>query len=396
MTSSNRGQGSLDAFVRSGATTIAATPPELLPNIRPRSPAKRAREDSDPESDGEEEFNPDRMDFQQAENVTATQAIGDDADHPEGDAIQLPPPLSPEHAALRSDFEIITMTAMERLYSRITADIEKSATDTTMALRKTNDQLRNQVTSLGARITQLQQQVLTYQGAVSATLPAVMPPKQDARKKKEKTKTAPTAMAATEFKGPSYAAMAATAAQTPPIPTMTTNTPGWTTLKVGGQKDKKIPTPKLVPTTYPQAEREVTCHFAHEQGPDVIHAEQDYNTRQMAADTALRCVNSAIVDNKDVFAPAFIRARVTVRGNIVFTTGNTQTNVIYEDYTTIIKDALSYFGECEQVEIGKRHSQFLLHGVPTHLSLPEISQSIASNCPQLIQSQSPRWLTPAD
>jgi len=76
--------------------------------------------------------------------------------------------------------------------------------------------------------------------------------------------------------------------------------------------------------------------------------------------------------------------------------GVTQTNVIYEDYTTIIKDALSYYGECEQVEIGKRHSQFLLHGLPTHLSLLEISQSISSNYPQLTQSQTLRWLTPAE
>jgi hypothetical protein len=126
----------------------------------------------------------------------------------------------------------------------------------------------------------------------------------------------------------------------------------------------------------------------------VIHTERDYTSRQIAADTALRHVNSAIVDNKDVFAPAFIRARVTSGGNIIFTTSNTQTNVIYEDYTTIIKDALSYYGEYERVEIGRCFSQFLLHGVPTHLSQTEISRSISSNYPQLIQRQTLRWLTP--
>jgi len=335
------------------------------------------------------------MDFQHVENVTATQAIGDEVDHPECGPPQLPPPLSPEHAALRSDFEIITMTAMEQLYIRITADIEKSARDTTLALRKTNDQLRNQITSLGARITQLQQQVLTYQGAVHPTLPVVTPPKKDPKKKKEKQSTSPTVTAATGYNSSTYAAVA-TAALTPPVPTTTTNTTGWTTLKVGGQKDKKIAMSKLIPTTYPQAEREVTCYFVRAEGPDVISAEQDYTTRQTSADAALRRVNAAIVDNKDVFAPPFIRARVTMRGNIIFTTGNTQNNVIYEDYTTIIADALSYYGECEKVEIGKRFSQFLLHGVPTHLSLPEISQSLATNYPQLIQGQTPRWLTPAD
>jgi hypothetical protein len=352
---------------------------------------KRPRVESDPESDDEDETDTDRMDFHHTENITETQAIGDDVD----DASHaLPPPLNPEHAALRSDFEIITMTAMQQLYLRITADIEKSAADTTAALRKNNDQLRNQITSLGARITQLQQQVLTYQGAVCATLPTGMPPKKDVKKKKEKQNANP-AVTAAMGNGPTYAAVA-TAAQTLPVPMTTTNTTGWTTLKVGGQKDKKIPTPKLVPTVYPQAEREVTCYFTREEGPDVIHAEQDYIARQVAADAALRRVNSAIVDNKDVFAPAFIRARVTIRGNIVFTTGNTQNNVVYEDYTTIIADALSYYGECEKVEIGKRFSQFLVHGVPTHLSLPEISQSLTTNYPQLIQGQTPRWLTPAD
>jgi hypothetical protein len=154
---------------------------------------------------------------------------------------------------------------------------------------------------------------------------------------------------------------------------------GWTTLKVGGQKDKKVPTPKLIPTTYSQTEREVTCYFTREEGPDTIHAEQDYATRQIAADAALRQFNYALVNNKDVFVPAFIRARVTVRGNIIFSTGNSQTNVIYEDYKNIIKDALSYYGNCEQVEIRKRYSQFLLYGVLTHLSLAVISQSISSN-----------------
>jgi len=68
---------------------------------------------------------------------------------------------------------------------------------------------------------------------------------------------------------------------------------------------------------------------------------------------------------------------------------------VHEDYKTIIADALTYYVKCETVEIGKRFSQFLLHGVPTHLSLPEISDSIATNYPQLVQGQTPQWLTPA-
>jgi hypothetical protein len=335
------------------------------------------------------------MEFQPTEFVTETQAIGDEKGDTEYDLSQLPPPLSAEHAALRADLEIITAAAMERVYNRITKDINKT---TALAIEKATDPLHNRIVSMSARIAQLQQQVLTYQRDIQRAFetPAAVPTlsKKDQKKKGEK-QTAKPANANTNGKAnPTYADVAA-AAPTPPVPTVTTDTTGWTTLKIGGQKDKKIATPKLIPTTYPQAEREVTCYFAHPEGPDVTHAEQDYTTRQRAADAALRHVNSAIVDNQDVFAPAFIRARVTMRGNIIFTTGNTQTNVIYEDYTTIIKDALSYYGDCERVEIGRRFSQFLLHGVPTHLSLPEISLSISSNYPQLVQGQTPRWLTPA-
>jgi len=40
------------------------------------------------------------------------------------------PPLSPEHAAIRADFEIIMATAMEQLYARITDEITTSVTAT--------------------------------------------------------------------------------------------------------------------------------------------------------------------------------------------------------------------------------------------------------------------------
>jgi hypothetical protein len=116
----------------------------------------------------------------------------------------------------------------------------------------------------------------------------------------------------------------------------------------------------------------------------------------MLADMTLRRINSAFVDNKDVFLPPFIRTCITIRDAIISTTGNDQKNVVYEDYITIIKHTLCYFGNCEKVEIGKRFSQFLLHGVPMHLSIPEISDSITANYPQLVQGQTPRWLTPAE
>jgi len=174
---------------------------------------------------------------------------------------------------------------------------------------------------------------------------------------------------------------------------------GWETVQNRPQKPKApTSTAKLIPTKYPQAEREVTCHFQNG-NTDIansIQSDKTYAERQAVADTALRQVNTALVDSKDVLAPLFIRARVTVRGSIIFTTSNAQNNVVYEHCSTIIADALSYHGKCEKVEIGKRFSQFLLHSVPTHLSLPEISDSIATNYPQLVQGQTPRWLTPTD
>ena len=148
---------------------------------------------------------------------------------------------------------------------------------------------------------------------------------------------------------------------------------------------------------YPQAERKVTCHFPAASPTEAgTHAERDYIARQVVANAALHRVNKALVDNQDVTAPLFLHARVTMRGSIIFTTTNTQNNIIYEDYTTIIADAISDYGKCEKVENGKCFSQFLLHGLPTHLSLPNISDSIATNYPLLIKCQTPRWLTPAD
>ena len=140
------------------------------------------------------------------------------------------------------------------------------------------------------------------------------------------------------------------------------------------------------------------CHFASSNDPEQakIHAEHRPENRQQIADTALHRVNTALVDNKDVTAPPFIQARVSMKGSIIFTTSNIQNNIIYEDYSGIIGNAHAYYDVCEQVEIGKKFSQFLLHGVPTHLSIPEIASSIATNYPQLVQGQTPRWLTPAD
>jgi len=349
---------------------------------QPHLPIKRAHPDSGPKSVSN------NMDFLHTENVTSTQALGHADDSPDYPNTDLPPPLTPEHAALRANFQMINGRNMEKLFQRISADFNAT-------LEKTTNQLQSQILSLNARISMLQGQVLTYQTTAQRTTesPVAPPPlaKKDQKRKKEKQNVNQTTANATGNDGPTYAMAAATVTATPT--TTNTDTKGWTTLKVGGQK-KKVVVPKLIPTIYPKAEREVTCHFPSE-NTDTSPTEQDHTTRQAAADVALRRVNSAFVNIKDVAVPPFIRAHITMRGAIIFTTSNCQSNVIYEDYITIITAALSYLGKCE-VEVGKRFSQFLLHGVPTQYSLPEISDSIAVNYHQLVQVQTPRWLTLAD
>jgi len=391
MTSSGSGQGSLDSLIGSSGTGISSgcRPTTTNHNNYSRSPMKRLRTESDSENDTDCEADMDTMEYQPTQHITATQAIGDvDDELPSGNAT-MPPPLSPEHAAIRADFEIITATSMEQLYTRITAEITASVAAT---FQKTTSHLNQQIGLLNARITQMQQQLLTNQNPTlpPKTAPMAVPPKKILKTKMEKKNTSEEQSRTGTAGATSTAAEASAAPQAP-----ATNTRGWETVRSTGQQKQKKSTPsKLIPTIYPQAEREVSCFFMNEKDNDTPN--NDYTARQTAADTALRQVNSALVDNKDVTAPPFIRARVTIRGTIVFTTSTIQNNIIYEDYKTIIADALSYYGKCERVEIGKRFSQFLLHGVPTHLSLPEISHSIATNYPQLIQGQTPRWLTPPD
>ena len=367
---------------------------------QPHHPTKRPHE-SDPESDGDEAdtVNTDRMDFHHTDHITETQAIGDENNdlNPEHNLPQLPLPLSADHAALRADFEIITMAAMEQLYHRITEDVSKS---TALAIEKSTNHLHGQIASMSARISQLQQQVLTYQRYAQHTpAPLVAPPapgKKDMKKKKDKQSANQPAVSTVGNAAPTYAAVAAVPVAVSAAVSDSTSTKEWTTLRTGGQKRKTVP--KLIPTIYPQAEREVTCHFENENPVDstTMDTDRTYSIRQAEADVALRRVNAALVDNKDINLPPFIRARVTIRGSIILTTSNMQNNIIYEDYSTIIADALSYHGKCERVEIGKRFSQFLLHGVPTHFSIADISRSITTNYPQLVQGQTPRWLTSAE
>jgi len=298
----------------------------------------------------------------------------------------LPPPLTPEHAALRANLQMIMGAAMDSLYHRITADTKKTVNDTVATLKRTNEQLEGQILSLNARVSVLQQQLLACQppAQVPAKAPMAAPPKKTLKLKLAKKN------AEADAAGDATATITSATPQAP-----VTNPRGWET--VPPRPKTKPSTLKLIPTKYTQAEREVTCFFANNNTDNTIsQPEKTYSERQSLADTALHRLKTAFVDYKDIFTNPFIRAWVTMQGAIVFTTGNDQSNVVYEDYISIIKHALVYYGDCERVEIGKRFSQFLLHGVPTHISIPDISYSISTNYPQLVQGQTPRWLTPPE
>jgi len=363
-----------------------------------RTSAKRPCEDSDPESDSESKDNTEadtmeQMDFQTTatQHPTGTQALSDADDNTGYLGAELPPPLTAEHAALHADFEIVTASAMEQLYQRIIANINASVSASVAAASlNINNELQNQVSLLNSRMNQMQQQLIANQRNIQpppTTVMAAALVKKILKKKLEKKNTAEGTGGISTTDSATYHA-SSTTPQTPPA-----NTCRWETVP----PRTKTPVPKLIATKYTQAEREVTCFFENNNTTSATtQPEKTYTEQQSLADIALRQVNTAFVDYKDIFVPPFIRAGVTIRGAVIFTTGNDQNNVVYEDYISIIKHALSYFGKCEKVEIGKRFSQFLLHGVPTHLSIPKISDSITTNYPQLVQGQTPCWLTPAD
>jgi hypothetical protein len=140
MAAAHNSQKSLDVFLHSGTNGMASNlQPGCTFATRPHSPTKRPREDSDSENGAESEADTSAMDFQPTAYVTATQALSDESQPSDYTAPELSPPLSTEHAAIRSEFEIITLAAMEHFYTQITADITKSASDTTIALQKSND-----------------------------------------------------------------------------------------------------------------------------------------------------------------------------------------------------------------------------------------------------------------
>ena len=429
MSTNNPGLGSLGALLRPNtrATTEISThrtprarsqqhpsrynlqPPTVVTSRSP-SPAKRAHKEKDSDSDsqsnsdnsgdeGGEENNDNTMDFQHTEHDNAMQAIGGDIDELTSTAPQMAAPLSPEYAALRTDIKIITSNLIDQFARSMCTEISDLFAKNNTTFQNAKNSLTKQIATLGTQVTQMQQLLSATQGPAATAKPAGGPRNTSPNPKKERKRKGkgaiennynvnnPPTNNSTSTHTYADAAKTPTAQPNPPTEHAihATNVEGWENLKKKTQ-GRKPAIAKLIPTMYPQAECEVTCHFPGASPAEAaLHAKQDCITRQTITNTALHRVNKALVDNQDVTAPLFLCARVTMRGSIIFTTTNTQKNIIYEDYTMIIADALSCYGKCEKVKIGKRFSQYLLHGVLTHLSLPDISDSIATNYPQLVQ-----------
>jgi hypothetical protein len=152
---------------------------------QPHLPTKRPREESSPESDTDEDVNRpimEEMDFQHTQHMTGTQTLGDAEENQNYFHDELPPPLTPEHAALRADFQMINGRNMDKLFQRISADFKATH-------EKTTNQLQSQILSLNARISMLQGQVLALQATAERTaeMPVAAPPaaKKDPKRKKE-------------------------------------------------------------------------------------------------------------------------------------------------------------------------------------------------------------------
>jgi len=89
------------------------------------------------------------MDFQHTEHVTAIQAIGGDVDEPTSTAPQMAAPLSPEHAALSADIEIITCNLLDQFARTNSAEISVLFAQNNTTFQIATNSLTKQIATLG-------------------------------------------------------------------------------------------------------------------------------------------------------------------------------------------------------------------------------------------------------
>jgi len=190
-------------------------------------------------------------------------------------APQMAAPLSREYAALHADIKIITSHLLDQFARTISAEISVLFAQNNTTFQIATNSLTKQITTLGTQVTQMQQKLLSAaQGPATTTKPTggpsnigLNPKKERMRKGKGVTENKynannPLTNNGTSTRTYTDAAKTQTVQPHPPTEhaTYATNVEGWENLKKKTQ-GRKPTTPKLIPTMYPQAEREVTCHY---------------------------------------------------------------------------------------------------------------------------------------
>jgi hypothetical protein len=112
---------------------------------------------------------------------------------------------------------------------------------------------------------------------------------------------------------------------------------------------------------------------------------------QNVANLARIAANKALTESCEVPHRPLQTARITSGKNIVFTTNQSIPGTDYTGYLSLIASSLHELGEATAT-INERWTKFLLHNVPTSLSLREIRFEIETHYPELKLAQDPRWL----
>ena len=147
---------------------------------------------------------------------------------------------------------------------------------------------------------------------------------------------------------------------------------------------KQAPAP---PKTNPGQDKAALVHFdnpvkAHDQPATALEALTEANV------ALAKC-------GKNTPAP-FLRANFTSERSLVLATGFGHAAKDYETHLDVVMAALSKRFGTGKARICVPWSKFLVHTIPTSMSLEEISAWIVSNYPKLRMGQAPRWLTSID
>jgi len=89
------------------------------------------------------------MDFQQTEFVTIMQVIGGDTDELNSTTPHMAAPLSPEHAALCADIEIITSNLLDQFARTIYTEISELFAKNNTVFQNSTNSLTTQIATLG-------------------------------------------------------------------------------------------------------------------------------------------------------------------------------------------------------------------------------------------------------